>query len=50
MLNGSARVELGVDDCVFLHPTQSEAVMLQFGHPVSVRGGRFVDHWPGFTQ
>jgi D-serine deaminase-like pyridoxal phosphate-dependent protein len=50
MLNGSARVALGVDDYVFLRPTQSEAVMLQFGDLVIVRGGQIVDHWPVFTQ
>lgn len=50
MLNGSARIELGVDDYVFLRPTQSEAVMLQFGDLVVVRGGVVVDHWPVFTQ
>lgn len=50
MLNGSARVELGVDDYVFLRPTQSEAVMLQFGDLLVVRGGKVVDRWPVFTQ
>lgn len=50
MLNGSARVALGVDDYVFLRPTQSEAVMLQFGDLVVVRGGQIVDHWPVFTE
>ena len=50
MLNGSAHVELGVDDYVFLRPTQSEAVMLQFGALLIVRGGAIVDHWPVFSQ
>ena len=50
MLNGSARVELGVDDYVFLRPTQSEAVMLQFGDLLIVRGPKIVDHWPVFMQ
>jgi D-serine deaminase-like pyridoxal phosphate-dependent protein len=50
MLNGSARVELGVDDYVFLRPTQSEAVMLQFGDLLVVRGAKIVDRWPVFTQ
>ena len=50
MLNGSARVELGVDDYVFLRPTQSEAVMLQFGDLLVIRGGQIVDHWPVFEQ
>jgi D-serine deaminase-like pyridoxal phosphate-dependent protein len=50
MLNGSARVELDVDDYVFLRPSQSEAVMLQFGDLLVVRGGQIVDHWPVFAQ
>jgi D-serine deaminase-like pyridoxal phosphate-dependent protein len=50
MVNGSARVPLAVDDYVFLRPTQSEAVMLQFGDLVVVRGGAIVDHWPVFQQ
>jgi D-serine deaminase-like pyridoxal phosphate-dependent protein len=50
MLNGSTRVELGVDDFVFLRPTQSEAVMLQFGDILVVRGPEIVDHWPVFAQ
>jgi D-serine deaminase-like pyridoxal phosphate-dependent protein len=50
MLNGAARIELGVDDYVFLRPTQSEAVMLQFGDLLVVRGARIVDRWAVFTQ
>ena len=50
MLNGSARVALGVDDYVFLRPTQSEAVMLQFGDILVVRGDAVVDHWAVLTQ
>ncbi len=50
MLNGSARVELDVDDHVFLRPTQSEAVMLQFGDLVVVRGATILDRWPVFAQ
>ncbi len=50
MLNGSRSVALGVDDFVFLRPTQSEAVMLQFGDLLVVRGGRIVDRWPVFDQ
>ncbi|MEO6026350.1 MAG: DSD1 family PLP-dependent enzyme [Candidatus Binatia bacterium] len=50
MLNGSAQVELGVDDYVFLRPTQSEAVMLQFGDILVVRGAEIVERWPAFKQ
>jgi D-serine deaminase-like pyridoxal phosphate-dependent protein len=50
MLNGSRSVVLAVDDFVFLRPTQSEAVMLQFGDLLVVRGGAIVDRWPVFAQ
>jgi D-serine deaminase-like pyridoxal phosphate-dependent protein len=46
MANGSLAVDIGVDDHVFLRPTQSESVFLQFGDLVIVRGGRIVDRWP----
>ncbi len=50
MVNGSAAVALEVDDYVFLRPTQSEAVMLQFGDLVVVRGGAVVASWPVLRQ
>jgi len=50
MVNGSTAVPLQVDDYVFLRPTQSEFVMLQFGDLVVMRGGKIVDHWPVFQQ
>ncbi|MCG8610234.1 MAG: alanine racemase [Pseudomonadales bacterium] len=39
-----------VDDFLFLRPQQSEAVMLQFGDLVVVRGGQLVDYWPVFSN
>lgn len=45
-LNASARVPLQVDDFVFLRPTQSEAVLLQFGDLVAVRGDKIAARWP----
>jgi D-serine deaminase-like pyridoxal phosphate-dependent protein len=45
MLTGPADVELEVDDYVFLRPTQSEFVMLQFGDLLAVRGSEFVGAW-----
>ncbi len=39
-------VELEVDDFIFLRPTQSEAVLLQFGDLVVIRGDEIVDRWP----
>ena len=50
MVNGSAAVPIGVDDYVFLRPTQSEFVMLQFGDLVVMRGGKIVDRWPVFQE
>ncbi len=45
MLTGSTEVELEVDDYVFLRPTQSEFVMLQFGDILAVRGSEVVGSW-----
>jgi len=45
-VNGSAATGLTPDDYVFLRPTQSEAVMLQFGAMVILRQGKIVDYWP----
>lgn len=44
--SGSDSVELEVDDFIFLRPTQSEAVLLQFGDLVLIRGDKIVDRWP----
>jgi len=46
----SNRTGLKVDDHVFLRPTQSEAVMLQFGELIIIQDGRIIDHWPVFNQ
>lgn len=43
---GSEATGLEVGDHVFLRPTQSEFVMLQFGDLLAVRGGQIVDQWP----
>lgn len=40
---------LAVDDFLFLRPTQSEAVLLQFGDLVALRGGRIEARWPVLT-
>ena len=39
MLAGSAKVELAQDDFVFMRPTESEGVFLQFGD-IAVYDGR----------
>jgi D-serine deaminase-like pyridoxal phosphate-dependent protein len=43
---GSKRVQLAVDDFLFLRPHQSEAVLLQFGDLVAVRGNTIEARWP----
>ncbi|MFR0687785.1 DSD1 family PLP-dependent enzyme [Enterobacterales bacterium AE_CKDN230030158-1A_HGKHYDSX7] len=49
MLNGSHAVGLKVDDQVFLRPTQSESILLQFGDLLAVRDGRIVEQWPVYS-
>jgi D-serine deaminase-like pyridoxal phosphate-dependent protein len=49
IVNGSAAVGLGVEDQVFLRPTQTESVLLQFGDLLAVRGGKIVDTWPVYS-
>ncbi len=49
-LNGSLSVPLAQDDWVFLRPTQSEHVFLQFGDIALYQGGEITDSWPVFTQ
>ena len=50
MLNAPANLHIGIDDYVFLRPTQSESVMLQFGDLFVVRGSEYVGRWPVFKQ
>ncbi|MEE4361904.1 MAG: alanine racemase [Pseudomonadales bacterium] len=49
-LTTSRAVDLQPDDLVFLRPTQSEQVMLQFGDLLVVDEGRLVDRWPVFQE
>jgi len=49
MVNTSTSVDLEVDDYVFLRPTQSEAVMLQFHDLLVVSKGRIENWWKVFT-
>jgi D-serine deaminase-like pyridoxal phosphate-dependent protein len=46
----STAVNLQVDDYMFLRPTQSEFVMLQFGDLLAFKGQEFVAKWPVFQQ
>lgn len=50
LLNGSSRIPLQVDDYVFLRPTQSESVFLQFGDIAVYDNGKITDLWPVFPQ
>ena len=45
MINTSSKIKLDVDDFIFLRPTQSEAVFLQFGNILVLRDGKIVDEW-----
>jgi D-serine deaminase-like pyridoxal phosphate-dependent protein len=46
----SESVNLEVDDYMFLRPTQSEHVMLQFGDLLVVKDSAFDDQWPVFQE
>ncbi len=50
MLNGSRSITLQPDDWVFLRPTQSEFVFLQFGDIAVYDNGGITDFWPVFTE
>lgn len=45
-VNASRAAGLTVDDHIFLRPTQSGVVMLQFGDLVVLRGSKVTDAWP----
>jgi D-serine deaminase-like pyridoxal phosphate-dependent protein len=49
-LLASRSVDLTVDDYLFLRPTQSEHVMLQFGDLLALQDGEWVGQWPVFSQ
>ncbi|MBK6510308.1 MAG: DSD1 family PLP-dependent enzyme [Haliea sp.] len=50
MLNGSRSITLGTDDWVFLRPTQSEFVFLQFGDIAVYDNGAIAEYWPVFAE
>lgn len=50
MLNGSRNVNLQPDDWIFLRPTQSEFVFLQFGDIAVYENGEIGQRWPVFTE
>jgi D-serine deaminase-like pyridoxal phosphate-dependent protein len=45
-VSASCSVSINIDDFVFLRPMQSEAVLLQFGNLLVLRGETLVDRWP----
>ncbi len=48
LFNGGPDTNIAVDDFVFLRPTQSEAVFMQFGDLVIYQNGKIIDYWPVF--
>lgn len=48
MLNGGPNTEISPDDFVFLRPTQSEAVFMQFGDIAVYDNGAIMDSWSAF--
>lgn len=48
MLTGAHSTPLAPDDLVFLRPSQSEAVLLQFGDLLIFTDGEITDRWPVF--
>ena len=46
----SADISLDVDDYMFMRPTQSEFVMLQFGDILTISKGKLDQRWPVFHQ
>lgn len=46
IVNSSTQVPLAVNDYIFLRPTQSEKVLLEFGDIAVVQGGQLKDWWP----
>lgn len=51
MFNASASVNLSMDDFIFLRPTQSEFVLLQFGDLATINNSNSsIDWWPVLSQ
>tara|TARA_R110002124_G_scaffold133263_2_gene295901 strand:- start:277 stop:987 length:711 start_codon:yes stop_codon:yes gene_type:complete len=48
LLNAGASADIAPDDFVFLRPTQSEAVFLQFGDIAVYENGQIVEKWSVF--
>lgn len=48
MFNAGSSLDVQADDFVFLRPTQSEAVFLQFGDIAIYEDGKITEFWPVF--
>lgn len=49
LLTLAGDADLAVDDFIYLRPTQTEAVMMQFGDLAVFDGGEIVDWWPAMS-
>ena len=50
MYNGSKSISLKQDDWIFMRPTQSEFVFLQFGDIALYENGKIKNLWPVFSE
>ena len=50
IVNGSSNTKLNVDDYVFLRPSQSEAVFLQFGDITTLKNKKIINKWSILAQ
>ncbi|MGQ9844416.1 MAG: alanine racemase, partial [Spirochaetota bacterium] len=50
IVNGSKSTALAVDDYIFLRPTQSEAIMREFGDVLVMRNGKIIGRYPALPQ
>lgn len=50
IVNGSKSTALAVDDFIFLLPTQSEAIMREFGDVLVIRNGKIAGRYPALPQ
>lgn len=50
MVNGSNSINISVDDHIFLRPSQSEFVLLQFGHIITIRNKAIDQSWSILKQ
>lgn len=49
MINAPAAMALTPGDFIFFRPHQSEAILMQFGEVIILRGAEFLERWPAFA-